>query len=114
MKGLEGGCVGCFCGMIARNGDIDDTSGRNVIREKDGGELDLDLIFISIAFKVCNPLVVIICESRYGKHWRIGGALFPMRPRGSWRSTHQAIILGEKNGDTRIYLADSQGDEHGG
>ena len=37
-----------------------------------------------------------------------------MRPKGGWRSTHQAIILGEKNGDTRIYLADSQGDEHGG
>lgn len=37
--------------MIARNGDIDDTSGRNVIREKDRGELDLYLIFISIASK---------------------------------------------------------------
>jgi len=35
-----------------------------------------------------------------------------MRPGG--KSTHQAIVLGEKNSDTRIYLADSQGDEHGG
>jgi len=66
LERLEGGCVGCFGGMIARNGDIDDTSGGNVVGEKNRGEFNLDLIFVSIAVKVSNPLAFIVCV--YGKH----------------------------------------------
>lgn len=71
MERLEGGCVGCFGGMIARNGDIDNTSGGNVVGEKNRGELNLDLVFVNIAVKASNPLAFIVYV--YGKH---GGLCF--------------------------------------
>lgn len=33
--------------MVARNGDVDDTSAGDVVGEKDGGEFDLDVLLLA-------------------------------------------------------------------
>lgn len=42
MEGLKGGDAGCFGGLVARDGDVDDAAGCDVVWEEDGREFDLE------------------------------------------------------------------------
>lgn len=46
LEGLEGGCVGFFGGLVARDGDVDYAAGGYVAGEEDRGEFDLILLVL--------------------------------------------------------------------
>lgn len=41
LEGLEGSCVGALCGVVARNGDIDNAARGDVVWEENRGEFNL-------------------------------------------------------------------------
>lgn len=86
--------------MVARNGDVDDAAGGDVVREENGGELDL-YPFKSACHEYWGSCAIVS---------RNGSPCFGFR---QGVDAYEAVVLGQEHGDTGVYLADSQGDQHG-
>lgn len=56
LEGLEGSCVGALCGVIARDGDIDDAARGYVVREKNRGKFNL-VSYVSMSGTVVEAQV---------------------------------------------------------
>lgn len=97
---MEGSGVGALCGVVARNGDVDDAARGYVVREKNRREFNLDIIVSTCLL----PLLKRNCRCRRQQPQCLGS--------GPGAGTHETIVLGEEDGDARVYLADCQGDQH--
>ena len=89
LEGAEVGfCFGFFV-EILRNGDVDNGAGRDIWGEEDGRKLDLKAV-VSLDFP-----------------WDVVQGRVMVR-------AYEALVWGEKDGDTCVDLADGERDEHAG